>query len=427
MCKKIVKCWMILIVCLLLRSSVLSAEFAGGTGEPNDPYQIATAEQLISIGTVEGVQYKHFVLIEDIDLDPNLPNGRVFTDALIAQDEKIDGYSGSPFRGVLNGQGHTIANLHIDGQPGYSAGLFGMFNGLVKDLHFTDVVVSGSPCGAIAGFNKGMILRCSVTGHVSGPENIGGLVGSSSGGNLVECEAKVQVIGDLNVGGMVGGGSGATLIRCEVQADISGQQNVGGLVGESHQGPIIECRTTGIVIGSNYVGGLIGDSWHSVILRSSAICEVTAEETAGGLAGHALWFFGSIFVDCYSQGSVAGSTVGGLIGEAMDIQMFNCYAACEILPLGAEGKDPAIGGLFGDTITPNWAPKTEACFWDAESSGIAVSTGSDPLELGTGLTTEQMLDEEVFRSAGWDFSHTWMICEDEYPRLQWEVEDCNDL
>jgi len=53
--------------------------FSGGTGEPNDPYQIATAEQLISIGLDDSLLSKHFVLIQDIDL-----SDRTFKDTLIA-------------------------------------------------------------------------------------------------------------------------------------------------------------------------------------------------------------------------------------------------------------------------------------------------------------------------------------------------------
>ncbi|MCP4260816.1 MAG: hypothetical protein GY774_25310 [Planctomycetes bacterium] len=426
MCKITLKCGMILIVCLSLQTLVLSADFAGGTGEANDPYQIATAKQLISINSDYDLMSKHFILVNNIDLDPNLPDGRIFTDALISQDKKDDGYWGSPFRGVFDGQGHTIANLHIDGQPGYNAGLFGMLDGLVMNLHLTDVVVSGSPCGAIAGMNgDGMILRCSVTGQISGHEDVGGLAGGNGFGSLVECRALVKVTGGDKVGGIVGGNSG-TLMHCNVQVEVVGQQDVGGLAGNAH-GRIIECIATGAVVGSNNVGGLIGDSRGSIILRSSAICDVTAEETAGGLAGKATWFFGGMFSDCYFQGSVAGSTVGGLIGEVMELQVFNCYAACEILALGTKGRDPVFGGLFGDTRTTSWAPLTAACFWDAELSGIDISTGSYPLELGTGLTTEQMLDEEVYRNAGWDFSRDWMICEGCYPKLRWEVEDCNDL
>jgi hypothetical protein len=414
------KSGIILIICLILQSLTLSAEFADGTGEPNNPYQIATAEQLASIGLDYTLLHKHYILIEDIDLDPNLPDGRVFTDALIAQDKSDNGFWGVPFDGVLDGQGHTIANLHIEVQHGYSTGLFGMLDGLVKDLHFTDVVVSGSPCGAIAGMNGGMILRCSVTGQVSGSEEVGGLVGSGSlESSLVECQARVQVTGDENIGGMVGRNAGI-LIRCEAQAEVNGQQNVGGLAGVNSRGRIIECRTTGIVTGGDIVGGLIGESRLTFVLRSSAICDVTADKIAGGLTGQATWWsLSCLFADCYFQGSIAGSTIGGLAGQTADIQALNCYAACEFFTSGTEGGNPVIGGLFGEILSP-WTPMTENCFWDMESSGIAVSTGSEPLEFGSGLTTEQMHDEEVFRSAGWDFNHVWTISEGEYPKLQWE-------
>jgi hypothetical protein len=325
-----------------------------------------------------------------------------------------------------------------------------MLDGMVKDLHLTDVVVSGSgsPCGAIAGQNQGMILRCSVTGMVSGAKKVGGLAGSNrSSGSLMECEARVQVTGDEDVGGlvgfnshgslvgciaevqvtgtdivggMIGGGHGGILMRCEVQADVNGQQIIGGLAGEYRHGHIIESRTTGIVIGSNYVGGLVGDPMGTLIMRSSVNCEVSAEQIAGGLVGYSI-LPDIMFVNCYAQGSVAGSIVGGLAGEARHNQMINCYSACELTGLKFEGKEPVVGGLIGKTWFPGFAPMEVTCFWDAELSGIAVSSGSDPLELGgTGLTTAQMRDEEIFRNAGWDFNHTWIIPDGDYPRLRWE-------
>ena len=303
-----------------------------------------------------------------------------------------------------------------------------MLEGMVKNLHLTDVVINGSQCGAIAGINEGTILGCSVTGHISGTEDVGGLVGYNlEEGSLVECRAEMLVTGNESVGGIVGRNAGI-LMRCEAQAEVNGQQSVGGLVGINSRGRIIECRTTGIVTGGDIVGGLIGESRQTFVLMSSAICDVTAEKVAGGLTGQATWWHLSyLFADCYFQGSITGSTIGGLVGETGDIQVLNCYAACEFFPLGSKGRDPVIGGLFGEIFIPDWAPVTINCFWDTEFSGIAASTGSHSLELGTGLTTEQMLDEEVFQNAGWDFSHTWMICESIYPRLQWEVKDCNDL
>jgi len=416
----------VLMLCLILQSTVLAVEFAGGTGEPNDPYQIATAEQLIAIGSDRDLMEKSFILVADIDLDPNLPGGRIFEDALIAQDDSnnVNGHTGSSFDGILDGQGYTITNLHIVGKHGHDAGLFGMFSGIVKNLHLTGVVVSGSPCGAIAGLNHcGTILQCHVNGQVSGADNVGGLVGSNWDGSLMECEAQVQVVGDSEVGGMVGDGPGGMLLRCEVQAEIIGNNNVGGLVGRQSGNSIIECRVTGVVSGINNVGGLVGDFHDTLICRSSANCAVTAEQTAGGLIGSAFWH-SMLIADCYARGSIAGSTLGGLIGEASKNRVVNCYAACEIFPLEVEGREILIGGLFGDILSRNRTPLTIGCFWDTELSGVTVSTGSDQqLELGKGLNTEQMKSEDVFHSAGWDFNHVWMISEGEYPIQQWETED----
>ena len=428
MCETAKKQGIVLLVFLMLQSSAAAVDFAGGTGEPNDPYQIATAEQLLAIGSDRGFLDKSFVLVADIDLDPNLPGGHVFTDSPIAPDESdgVGGHSGDSFEGVFDGQGYTIANLHIEGVHGYDAGLFGRLSGLVKDLHLVDVVISGSPCGAIAGSNhRGMILRCEATGRISGSDRVGGLVGDNWDASLVECRAKVQVIGEDSVGGMVGGGPGGTLTRCRVQADVNGERSVGGLVGSCHRGLIIECQAMGTVLGVNNVGGLAGDSDETMIWRSWSDCDVTAEQTAGGLVGSAHWPSGLVVADCYARGSVAGLVVGGLAGDARHNQFLNCYAACEVVPLQIEGEESLAGGLFGEVRVPRWAPLTTACFWDAELSGIAESAASDPVELGVALTTEQMRDEKVLRDAGWDFKHVWTICEGDYPRLQWEGEGCD--
>ncbi len=339
-----------LILYLLLQSSTMAADFAAGTGEPNDPYQIATPEQLLAIGSDLNLLDKNFVLVADIDLDPNLPGGRVFTDALIARDteDNASGHSGESFEGVLDGQGYTIANMHIVGVHGYDAGLFGQLSGLVKELRLSDVVVSGSPCGGIAGLNLGgMILRCEVGGRLSGDQDVGGLVGASWDGSLVECQARVQVTGGESIGGMVGGGPGGTMVRCRVQAEVYGEKYVGGLVGKS-KGPIIECDAKGIVFGISNVGGLVGRSSDTLILRSSADCDVTGQRDVGGLLGNARSVFGPpLIADSYARGSVAGSVVGGLVGQASNKQFLNCYAACEVIALPVEDEESWAGGLFG--------------------------------------------------------------------------------
>ena len=64
--------------------AIATKKYAGGTGEPNNPYQIATAADLILLGDSPEDYYKHFILTADIDLDPNLPGRKVFDRAVIA-------------------------------------------------------------------------------------------------------------------------------------------------------------------------------------------------------------------------------------------------------------------------------------------------------------------------------------------------------
>jgi hypothetical protein len=159
----------------------------------------------------------------------------------------------------------------------------------------------------------------------------------------------------------------------------------------------------------------------TLIMKSSANCEVSAEQTAGGLVGYSVWP-DIMFVDCYAHGSVIGSIIGSLAGESHHNNLIiNCYSACELTGLEFKGKEPVVGGLIGKAMFPVFFPMKVACFWDAELSGIDVSIGSDPeVELGMGLTTEQMFDKETFINAGWDFGHIWMMVEGDYPKLQWE-------
>jgi hypothetical protein len=400
--------------------------FAGGTGEPNDPYQIATIEDLLAVGSSNGMLSKHYVLVNDLDLDPNLPGGRVFDDALIAldSDDKVNAHSGSSFDGVFDGQGYAIRNLHVSGRDGYDAGLFGTFSGLVKDLNLLDVRISGSPCGAIAGLNqRGMILRCSVTGQVSGTEDVGGVVGVLWNAHLMGCRAEVQVTGDKNTGGLVGGGLGGTLIQCRARVQIQGGTNVGGLTGGGTGGEyqIFECRVDGTIVGVNNAGGLAGGMWAATILQCAVDCEIAAEQTAGGLIGDGDAAFGAWVMDSYVRGSVTGSRIGGLLGLTSDVSIMNCYAACAMIPVASDdGRPAAVGGLFGDT-TKYRVPLVIGSFWDTEVSGAGLSSGDGTQYPGTGLSTDQMQQQATFEQAGWNFASVWAMTEGGYPILQWEL------
>jgi hypothetical protein len=51
-----------------LAFTIVSTRYSGGTGQPNDPYRIATAEDLNDIGNYAEDWDKHFILINDVNL-----------------------------------------------------------------------------------------------------------------------------------------------------------------------------------------------------------------------------------------------------------------------------------------------------------------------------------------------------------------------
>jgi hypothetical protein len=61
--------------------AVAQRKYGGGSGTADDPYLIATAEDLIALGDDPNDYNKHFILTDDIDLDPNIQSGKVFDKA----------------------------------------------------------------------------------------------------------------------------------------------------------------------------------------------------------------------------------------------------------------------------------------------------------------------------------------------------------
>ena len=242
----------LLAVCLLAFPA--QAQYSGGTGEPNDPYLIYTAEHLNALGAEPNDYDKHFKLMADIDL-----SGYTYDRAVIAPASK-DAYwpfDGTPFTGVFDGDGHIVSYLIIAG--GSHLGLFGQVGPGAKmsNLGVESVNVNGANSyglvGSIAGSNAGSIIACYSSGAVTGNWEVGGLVGLNwPGGDLTDCHSAARVSGDLRVGGLAG---------CNV-------------------GQITHCHSTGPVRGGESLGGLIGGR---VLIQGHRIL------TAIGTATHCFW------------------------------------------------------------------------------------------------------------------------------------------
>ena len=234
-----------------LWSVSVQAKYSGGTGEPNNPYLIYTAEHLIEMSAEPEDWDTHLKLMADIDLS-DFP----CYSALIAPDTDgiMSGFQGIPFTGVFDGNGHTIFHLTIDGTS--YLGLFGQLGsgGMISNLGLEAVVINGKSdyIGGLAGESKGFTTMSYCTGKVNGSSNIGGLVGSNRG-SISTSYSSGDVGGDDYLGGLVGS-NGGSIICCYSVGFINGSQiNVGGLLGTNNityatrrgvstqQGTVINC------------------------------------------------------------------------------------------------------------------------------------------------------------------------------------------
>jgi hypothetical protein len=356
--------------------SIADAKYSGGSGNPNDPYQIANVSDLLNLAADTNDYNKCFIMTADIDLDPNLPGNQVFTTAVIAPDTDPlpSSFDGTPFTGSFNGNGHKIMNLKIDTSDANTCflGLFGVISGSaahVKNLTIDNAVITGGSAsymlGCLCGSNSGTISNCFFTGQVTGKSWLGGLCGGN-GGTIRYCYANCQVIG------------------------VNGSQDIGGLCG-TNNGNISNCYATGQVTsgnGSKYVGGLCGENYLSTISNSYATGQVTS--------------------------GIGSTNVGGLCGYNHFATISNCYSTGHITVYYS-----SAGGFCG----LNYSGSCTACFWDINTSGQTTSAG------GTGKTTAQMQTQSTFTDAGWDFvwetvngpNDIWTICEGvSYPKLAWQ-------
>jgi len=275
---------------LLTIVSTATAKYSGGTGEPNDPYQIATAADLIALGETPEDYGKHFILTADIDLDPNLPGRKVFDNAVIAPDTDParSDFQGPAFSGVFDGNGGRILHLTITGKDG--VGLFGNlgYTARVFDLGLEAVEVSGTgDCvGGFVGINGGSIARSYSSGSVSGNRYVGGLVGrNDSYGSISTNYSSGSVSGKHSVGGLVGYTSGNTSTATSYSSStVNGTSCVGGFVGYNC-GDIVTSYSTGSVSGTQDVGGLVGCNWSGSIRSSFWDIKTSGRTTSDGGTG----------------------------------------------------------------------------------------------------------------------------------------------
>ncbi len=394
----------------IFTSNAWAGTYSGGSGTEGDPYRIATAEDMQSIGANEGDWDKHFLLTADIDLS-------AYTGT---QFNIIGCYLRIAFQGVFDGNNHLISNFSysIDQDNTSAVGLFRNAgrNAVIKDLTLIDPNVSLAgeyswEVGSLVGELHGTITRCAVEGgNVLGEGQTGGLVGFNELGTISNCHVEGNVSGGNCTGGLAGYNYGGTISNCYATGSVSGDMFTGGLVGVNQENAVIrKCYSTSDISGGDCTGGLVGYNCRNGTISSCCATGSTSGGAwTGGLVGVVMKF--STVSNCYATGRVSGhDDLGGLAGYNWDSRISNCYAT------GSVSGHNDLGGLVG----VNNKSTVSDSFWDINSSGMDISDG------GEGKTTPQMQMQSTFTDAGWDFdTAVWKICEAvDYPRLEWEMID----
>ena len=316
-----------------------------GLGSETDPYILESEGDLASLSLYRD---NYFKLVNDITVS----NG--WTPI---------GNAANPFRGHLDGNGHTIT-LGTVTQSQYT-GFFGYLNGAeVKNLRILlgnsiSPVTNTSPLyvGGLAGYITGStIYNVSIDGaginfNLSGTvhANAGGLAGFVSESNITYAFSKINVTigGDSNgptatpyscVGGLIGYGENniidASLSECSVSLTVGKSEPiVGGFIGYTTGGSITRCGEAGSVWGEN------------------DFPSNTLYARVGGFAGYS----NTPLEDVYSRSNVyyrvdkpnaQGGYIGGLVGESVST-INNAYSTGTVGTNLAEDK----GGYFGGHLT----------------------------------------------------------------------------
>lgn len=340
-------CMVLALAMLLTAAAAAESGFAGGSGTREDPWQIASAEQLQLIReNLAG----HYVLVADIDLSgyENWEPIGAFQSLSDAPEDAEVPHPDYAFTGTFDGVGHTISNLTVSAASPMGAGLFGCASGTESEAayigNFTLENIDVSGFYLVGGAVGLQFMNCKVSdivlkgeNRLSGSQGIGGVVGTAF--DLISnctATAEITVAGDGGAcAGLIAGGTTmSSIVNCEaiggsIVAEGNAVWGIGAVCGAPWGAAEISgCRASGTAItvsgeGNRLVGGLVGfgGTYDAAPARiSGCIAEqiaitVSGTTTAvGGLIGGGKEMMeGSDVMSSFeiSDCSVSGSIVGG--------------------------------------------------------------------------------------------------------------------
>ena len=425
--------------------------FAGGSGTAEDPFQIANAQQLALLAKVTNQEYDwdhlderdlyqngYYVLTADISLNDtsNFANWESEPPAYVwdpigAASKDIErGYA--DFRGVFDGQGHTISGLYslsarLHDKEDTAGGLFGDADSAqIRNVNITDsmlIAVEMQNAGLLVGESSSSVIEnCHVSGRliVNNVAASGGVAGCVYGDVFADCSFSGSIVAEnehtcANVGGVCGAlhSTGERLVN---HASIEVRNSpvmwdCGGVVGSVSQAVLRDSVNNGniTVYGqSKSIGGVCGTvaasfgfardengklikvPENSEIINCINNGSVTAVESerVGGIAGGGSSVFqptGTIIIQgCMNNGEIRGKEyVGGIAGEVF--AEYGNYQLQQCVNTGSVTGSTRVAGIVGSVNTTIGPSVIEGCENRGSVTATAEESGTAGGILGWGV------------------------------------------
>ncbi len=263
--------------------------------------------------------------------------------------------STAPFTGVLEGLGHSIAQLTINRPATANVGLFGTADQFAQIRHVG--LLGGSVVGAAG---TGSLLGTAISASISDSYNTGSVKGNAGTGGLVGVITTGDISNSYNTG------------------TVTGKAGTGGIVGVFTTGSISNSFSTNAVVGDAGTGGLVGVITTGNVSASYTTGDVSGAAGTGGVAG--VMTTGNVS-DVYTTGNVVGAAgTGGLVGGITTGFIRNSFATGTVV--GAAGTDGLAGTSAANSIVNSYAASTGgaidfsnwnyATVWTRSASGMPV-------------------------------------------------------
>lgn len=336
--------------------------------DPDDQrqeYEITTEEQLMGLAQlVNNREFRWdssgFHTFEGITI-------RLMNDIELTQDWTPIGISDTlAFKGVFDGNGHTVSGLCINSDS-ERQGFFGYLKGTVENLTLQGSVQTtrNFAAGLAAFMDASAIVRdCVVKVNVSGRDKVGGIAGENYSGLITDCRSQGTVEGNAKVGGIAGENWSGSIKKCGNEGDVI---------------------SNGTGVGTFGTGGIAGRSVAAQALIESCFNKgniSSANECAGGIAGY-VNAHNSAIKSCYNTGLVSGTETtssgyaGGIAGKMGNgVELRNSYNT------GPVKNSKYTGGIIG-----NYTADTEQEF-DTFVSNNYYLDGTAPLAIGAEENTK---------------------------------------